>query len=82
MQAVPPIYEILDPLYRAYNPDYLATFPWTHAYGCTYCHKLALDHPDRALNNADSLALCALGIFSFTNLAKHQTRPLKTGLLI
>ena len=57
MRDFPPAHTINDPHQDYLDPAYLSS----SAYGFGYCHKLALDDPDLAVLNCNSVALCALG---------------------
>lgn len=59
MQAYPPLNFIYQTF--ATSPAYLQNLPETTAFGFHLCSKLAIDDPDRAIKNPDSLALAALG---------------------
>lgn len=61
MRDFPSQEDIINPNIDVYDPAYLSRLPITHAYGFTMCMKLAIDSPDLAVRNCDSLAICALG---------------------
>ena len=50
-----------NPNIDVYDPVYLSRLPMEYAYGFMFCMKLARDSPDLAVQNCDSLAICALG---------------------
>lgn len=61
----PPAFDLRNPTAATFDPDYYNSFPMVPAYGFSLCQKLAIDSPDRAIRNPDSLANCALGKLSF-----------------
>lgn len=70
VRRFPPLNEItgrnkLSPRPMVYDPDYLNSLPMVPAYGLALCYRLAIDDPDRAVNNPDSLAILALGKSNF-----------------
>lgn len=61
----PPLHLLTNPSLVAmtFSDAYRNTLPMVSAYGFSRCAKLAIDSPDRALQNADNVALCALGLY-------------------
>lgn len=49
------------------NPAYRSTLPLVRACGYLYCYMLAIEDPDRAVQNADSVALLALGKLDYNS---------------
>ncbi|MCJ1267652.1 hypothetical protein MMC22_007538 [Lobaria immixta] len=61
------------PVHLASDPAYLNTLLIVETYAFSNCRQLAYESPDLAVQNADSVALCALGKPD-SNLAKHHQK--------
>ena len=80
MRSYPPIEACFDSSIDVYDPLYISSLPMTNAYGFSLGQKLALENPELAVRNCDSVAWCAAGKPDF-HLPKHYWKGEKSSPL-
>ena len=86
MRDFPPTGAFFDSNINIYDPGYVNTLPMVKAYGFGMCHKLAIEDPNQAVLNCDSVAFCALGkpdpTLGNTSEKRNYTHPPNIGLYL